>query len=120
MARAQKLLMRSVLVRPVLALAGAAGADPMALARRFGLPESALGDTEVVLPLSTLHALVDAAADAAGDPFLGLHLAQRYPRGVFGVLEFSSRSAPTLREAFARIVRYTSLMNELVVVTLSE
>ena len=54
------------------------------------------------------------------DPLLGLHLAQRIRRGAYGLLEFACRSAPTVGEALRRIVRYISLSNELVEVTLVE
>src|SRR5205085_6164140 len=59
-------------------------------------------------------------AAAAYDPLLGVHIAQHIRRGAYGLLEFSSRSAPTLGEALRRIVRYISLTNELVEVTLVE
>jgi AraC-like DNA-binding protein len=49
-----------------------------------------------------------------------VHIAQRIRRGAYGLLEFSCRSAPTLGAALQRIVRYISLLNELVEVTLVE
>jgi AraC-like DNA-binding protein len=112
--------MRSQLVGPVLARVRAAGGDPGALIRRFGLPATAEHDGEVVLPLEKLHALLDAAELAARDPFLGLHVAVELRRGAYGLLEFSCRSAPTLGEALRRIVRYISLLNEIIEVTLVE
>ena len=120
MHRARTLQMRSQLVGPVLAAVRAAGADPEQLVRRFGLPADAESRGEIELPLATLHAFLEAAEEATGDPFLGVHIATRYPRGAFGILEFASRSAPDLREAYARVVQYVSLVNELVDVTLSE
>jgi AraC-like DNA-binding protein len=112
--------MRSQLVAPLLALVRERGGDPAALARRFELPPGIADQPEVVLPLRTLHALLDAAADAAGDRFLGVHLAQRLPRGAYGVVEYTCRTAPTIRDALGRIVRYVGLLNELVVVSVEE
>jgi AraC-like DNA-binding protein len=112
-------MMRSQLVGPVLAQLRAAGADVAGLVRRFGL-EGAEAAPEVVLPLVELHAFLDAAAEAARDPFLGLHVAARLPRGAYGVLEFACRTAPTIRAALARIVRYIGLLNELVTVSFEE
>lgn len=112
--------MRSQLVGPALALVRAAGADAAALIDRFELPRTAESDVEVVLPMPTLHAFLDAAAEAARDPLLGVHLAARMPRGAYGVVEYASRSAPTLREAIARLVRYIGVLNELVTVTAEE
>ncbi|MDQ3370739.1 MAG: AraC family transcriptional regulator [Myxococcota bacterium] len=112
--------MRTQLVAPFLARVRAAGGDPAAIAQRFGLPASAETDPEVVLPLSALHELFDAVEAATGDPFVGLHVGADLPRGTYGLLEFSSRSAPTVREALARVVRYMGLLNEVVEVTLVE
>jgi AraC-like DNA-binding protein len=112
--------MRSQLVGPALALVRQAGGDAAQLSRKFDLPASAERDAEVVLPIERLQQFLDAAADAARDPFLGVHLAQRIRRGAYGLLEFSCRSAPTVGEALRRIVRYISLLNELVEVTLAD
>ncbi len=113
-------LMRSQLVGPVLARVREAGGDAGALARRFQLPEGAEASPEVVLPLARLHQLLDAAAEASGDASLGLHVAERLPRGAYGVLEFACRTAPTIRAAVVRIVRYIGLLNELVAVSFEE
>jgi AraC-like DNA-binding protein len=81
------------------------------------LPKTAERDAEVVLPLERLHAFFDAAEAEARDPMLGVHIAQSIPRGAYGLLEFACRSAPTVGAALERIVRYISLLNELVEVT---
>ncbi len=112
--------MRSQLVGPFLARVRAGGGDPAALVRRFGLPASAETDSETVLPLDTLHALLEAVEEATGDPFVGIHLASEMPRGTYGLLEFISRSAPNVRESIARIVRFVALLNEIVDVTFAE
>jgi AraC-like DNA-binding protein len=110
--------MRSQLVGPALAVVREAGGDADGLIRRFELSREAERAAEVVLPLDRLHAFFDEAERAAGDPFLGLHVAERIRRGAYGLLEFSCRSAPTVGEALRRIVRYMALCNELVEVTL--
>ena len=112
--------MRSQLVAPALALVAEAGGDVAGLIRRFALPPTAATDAEVVLPLGMLHGFLDAAEVEARDPVLGLHLAARLPRGAYGVVEFSSRSAATIRDALIRIVRYIGLVAELVTVTFDE
>ncbi|MBZ0235910.1 MAG: AraC family transcriptional regulator [Deltaproteobacteria bacterium] len=109
--------MRSQLVAPLLGFVRERGGDPAALIARFDLSAEAIAQPEVVLPLRTLHALLDQAAAQVCDPFLGLHLAARFPRGTYGVLEYAGRSAPTVREALVRIVRYIGLLNELVTVS---
>jgi len=115
--------MRSQLVGPALALvrASAAGeAGVRALVDRFALPRDAESAAEVVLPLAALRDLLDAASSLAGESALGIRLAERLPRGAYGVLEYSCRSAPDIRGALTRIVRYIGLLNELVVVSLEE
>lgn len=110
--------MRSQLVGPALALVRRARGDADGLIARFQLPPTAERDAEVVLPLERLHAFFDAAEVEARDPFLGVHIAQSLPRGAYGLLEFTCRSAPTVGAALERIVRYISLLNELIEVTL--
>src|SRR4051812_14464231 len=112
--------MRSQLVAPALELVREAGGDVAALLKQFALTKSAERYAEVVLPLDRLHAFLDAAERAAKDPFLGLHVAQRIRRGAYGLIEFACRSAPNIGEALRRIVRYISLSNELVEVSLTE
>jgi AraC-like DNA-binding protein len=112
--------MRSQLVGPLLALIERRGGDVGALLRRFDLPPTAPTDAEIRVPLDGLRTILDAAALAAGDPDLGIHLGQQLPRGAYGVLEYSCRSAPTVRDAIARITRYIGLLNELVTITARE
>jgi AraC-like DNA-binding protein len=112
--------MRSQLVAPALARVVERGGDAGALLRRFELAPSAMHEAETIVPLAALHALLDAAAVEARDDFLGVHLATTLPRGAYGVVEYASRSAPTIREAIVRIVRYIGLLNELVRVGFEE
>jgi AraC-like DNA-binding protein len=116
--RAADLRMRSQLIAPLLAYVREQGLDERAFIQRFALPADAAEQPEVVLPLATMHALFDHAAAELRDPCLGVHLAMRFPRGGYGVLEYSCRSAPTIREACGRIVRYIGLLNEIVTITL--
>lgn len=113
--------MRARIVRLVLAyVRKRSGDEASALVRRFGLPATAETDDEVTLPLASLHELLDEAERVTSDPFLGLHVAVDYRRGAYGVMEFACRSAPTLRDALLRIVRFSKLMNDHVEVTFEE
>jgi AraC-like DNA-binding protein len=76
------------------------------------------GSTE--LPVETLESITTAIAVATGDPQLGLRLAVGLERGTFGLFEFVLRSAPTLRHAFQRFVRYGRLLNDLAVLTFDD
>jgi AraC-like DNA-binding protein len=110
-------VLRSQLVAPALAAVRAGGGDPAPIAARFGV---ALDAAETTLPLADLRALLDACAAAAGDPLFGAHLAAGLPRGTYGLLEYSCRSAPTVGAALARVARYIVLLNELVEISLDE
>lgn len=112
------LVMRSQTVGPMLSYVRERGGAPETLISRFELPATVEQEAEVELPLALVHALYDAAAVSACDPFLGLNLARRWRRGAFGLLEFCCRTAPTVGAALSRLVRYVSLSNELVVVSL--
>ncbi len=115
-----RLPIRTSVVAAILARVAEADADAAALAAELGLPEGAATEPEVVLPLSTLEQLYARAAELTGDRDFGLHLAANYPRGTYGLVEFIARNSPTLREGFARTVKYASIMNDRVRVTLSE
>ncbi|MCE9669244.1 AraC family transcriptional regulator [Myxococcus stipitatus] len=95
---------------PLLAYLRATGHDPAPLVERFGLPVDAGALPEVSLPLATLHAFLDAAEELSGDAFLGLHVAQRVPRGNYGLVEYIARASPTLRATFHALARYMALL----------
>ncbi|MCP3104562.1 AraC family transcriptional regulator [Myxococcus sp. K15C18031901] len=95
---------------PLLAYLRATGHDPAPLVERFGLPGNADALPEVSLPLATLHAFLEAAEAFSGDAFLGLHVAQRVPRGNYGLVEYIARASPTLRATFRALARYLALL----------
>ncbi|MFP2962897.1 AraC family transcriptional regulator [Myxococcus sp. 1LA] len=101
---------RSQLVGPMLAYLRATGHDPSGLVERFGLPGNVGALPEVTLPLTTLHAFLDAAEALSGDAFLGLHVAQRVPRGNYGLVEYIARASPTVRDTFRALARYMALL----------
>ncbi len=101
---------RSQLVGPLLAYLRATGHDPAPLVERFGLPANAGELPEVSLPLATLQAFLDAAETLSGDAFLGLHVAQRVPRGNYGLVEYIARASPTVRDTFRALARYMALL----------
>jgi AraC-like DNA-binding protein len=115
-----KLALRSQLVRPVLLEVRERGGDPGALIARFGLPADAADVPEIVVDLEVYYRFMDAAAEAAGDPHLGLHVGQRPNRGTFGLLEFILRTAPTVREALSGFARYAVMQNDIMVIALGE
>src|SRR5262245_40415882 len=107
---------RTQIVQAALARVRARGGDPSRLIEQFSLPATAETDADVVMPVRSLHGLMEAAERSARDPFLGLHMAESFPRGMYGVVEFIARNCATLREGLHRIVQYATLMTNRVVV----
>ncbi len=67
---------------------------------------------EIVLPLARLRAFTEELADVTRDPALGLRIGMEIPRGVYGLFEYVVRTAPTLRLACHRFVRYQRLLDQ--------
>ncbi len=104
----------------LLARVRACGGDADGLIRTYQLPADVEQVPEIQLPLRTFYAFQEAAAAEAQDPDIGLHLAEEFERGSFGIGEFVVRSAPTVAEAFDRLVRYVRLLNDRVEMSLDQ
>jgi AraC-like DNA-binding protein len=114
LARASRRTIRTPLVPRVLAYAERHGLDVGALLRAHGLAPLAHKQPAVAVTPSVLRALCDDVAEQLDDPNFGLHVALDPHRGTYGVAEFALRSAPTVREALGRAIRYQRLVNDLV------
>ncbi len=106
----------SMIVRACSAL----GADGAALAREVGFDPAIAADPDARIPVETEDALWDGAATRLGDPLFGLHAARLLQPGVFDVLDYAIRTAPTLRAALDRLVRYNRLVHSAAVFEVSE
>ena len=94
-------------------------AEAAALAHRFELPADWAGRRTLNMPLRVFQQFTAEAAQRLNDPSLGLHLAQNLPRGSYGALEFTLRSAPNIREAIDRLRRYSALLDGLISLTVT-
>lgn len=97
----------------VLGGVAARGLDPGRLAAQAGFAMALLDDPDARMPLAVEDALWNAAAEACGDPAFGLRLAEAIRPGMFDVLDYVVRTAPTLHAALERLVRYNRLMHDL-------
>jgi AraC-like DNA-binding protein len=111
--------MRSQLVPLALAYVRARGGDPECLRIEFALPTDAETAQEVRLPLARLQALLDAASELAGDPWLGCSLVAQRRVGAHGLMEFGWRSAATVAEGLHYIASYSALLNKLTTIELT-
>lgn len=103
-----------------LAALRARGLAPEPLLERFGLPAALADREEARIPVARLAGLTEACAQLAGTPLFGWEVAQSLPRGAWGVLEFTARSAPSLWEALRLAVDHAELIGERVTLELRE
>lgn len=125
-ARRSTPVVRTPFVRVLFTYVRARGADADQLAAAFGIDLAQLGraatspEEEPEYAIATLKKLADAAAHQLGDPFLGINLAAGAERGSYGVVDFVAASAPTVREALHRLIRYQRLVNTAVTFSIEE
>jgi AraC-like DNA-binding protein len=92
--------------------ASAAGVDAVALAAAAGFDPSLADDPDARIPLEVETRLWDEAARRSGDSAFGLHTAALIRPGMFDVLDYAIRTAPTLRAALDRLARYNRLVHD--------
>jgi AraC-like DNA-binding protein len=86
------------------------GLDVARLCAAHGIDRDASEREMVLLPVGQVRRIGDDAVALSGDPFLGATVARDRRPGSYGVLEFVSRSAPTLGDAIAQILRFQRLV----------
>jgi len=63
-------------------------------------------------PIADYRATSELVSIRLRDANIGLHLANNFPRGSYGLLEFTAQHAPTVGEAFSRVARYLPLVTD--------
>ncbi len=109
----------TLLVRPVVA---ALGGDPSALDALYGatdLTAQILADDDARVTPAQFCIAWSELLRLGGDPQVALRLAAATPPGVFGIVEYVCRCAPTLGDALRQWVRYLNLLNDAVRVELA-
>lgn len=87
--------------------------DIAPLLAAHGLPADAATQELTTAPLHRIQALVEDAATALDAPLFGLDLAERIPRGAFGMTEFVVRASPTVEDGLAALCEFSPLINPL-------
>jgi AraC-like DNA-binding protein len=100
----------STLVPALFRYAEARGVEAGLLACRLGLPGDASARDEVSASEPVVREVLEATAEALGEPFLALRLPEELPLRRYGLAELAARSSATLREGLARMARYASLV----------
>jgi AraC-like DNA-binding protein len=89
-----------------------AGIDPAPLLARAGLTVAQIDNRDARLSAQSQIKLLDFAADALQDDFIGFHLAQDYDLREIGLLYYVLASSESLGEALHRAERYSGIANE--------
>jgi len=98
----------------------AAGVSPAVLEKAAGFAPTQADDPDARIPIAVETALWEEAARATGDSAFGLHAAERLRPGVFDVLDYVVRAAPTVRASWERLARYNRLVHDAAVFAVSE
>ncbi len=112
--------MRTRLVPLLFEFMRHSGIDPLPVGERSGLTPSDIESKTLRLQVSTVASIAADVADAFEDPHIGLEMATKAPRGLYGVVEFAARNSPTVFEAMRRVVRYQNLLEDLARITWEE
>lgn len=99
-------------VRPLVEAFSARGVDLAPVLGGAGLGGVDVTDPDARFALARLDALWQGAADALGDPALGLHLAETVGAESFGLLSFLGTASPTWGEGLRRVCRYFRVLSD--------
>ncbi|HET7543675.1 MAG TPA: AraC family transcriptional regulator [Polyangiaceae bacterium] len=102
----------------IVATARAMGADCAALSAHARFDSERAADPDARIPLDVESLLWDEAARLTGDGSFGLHAAEGLRPGMFDVLDYAVRTAPSLRESLERLARYNRLVHDAAVFAL--
>jgi len=98
--------------RRVVAALRRSGIDPMPLLEIAGLSEQDLNDQDSRISSAAQAELLECAAEALGDPALGLHLATQLDPRELGLVFYIASAAKDLGDALALLCRYSRIVNE--------
>jgi AraC-like DNA-binding protein len=104
----------------VVHLAAAKGVAPALVKELTGFDPAIAADPDARIPIALEQRLWDEAARLTSDDAFGLHAAELVRPGAFDVLDYAVRTAPTLRAALQRLVRYNRLLHDVAEFTLIE
>jgi AraC-like DNA-binding protein len=100
------------IARLVAARLRAAGVALAPLLSRAGLTVEQIDDSGIRMPVQSQIKLLELAAEALHDDFLGFHLAQDYDLREIGLFYYVLASSDILADALHRAERYSGIMNE--------
>jgi AraC-like DNA-binding protein len=105
-------LLRAATLTNFEAVAAACGLDAHALVAEVGLPARCLSEPDLMIPAALVGALLERAADRAGEPAFGLRMAASRRLSNLGPLGLLLRDQPTLRHALDALALHIHRHNE--------
>jgi AraC-like DNA-binding protein len=103
-----------VVLRHIVHCLDLAGYPPEPLLAECDIRRDSLDDTHAIMPLADYLAFLEAAAERAGNPCLGLHAGRLGGADSLGALGFLFFSAPTLLAALTAFDTYLGAIQEAV------
>ena len=88
------------------------GHDPQPLYARFGWTLASINDGQTCVSLRDFFSLLDAAAEEARDPHLGMHVYEHFDFADLGLLGFALLSAQDVGAALRALVRYGAIFQD--------
>lgn len=88
------------------------GVDAPELMRHAGLSIGEVADPESQLPLNSVATLMELAAEATGDPCIGLSFAEIFPPGGTGVYGYLINNSATVGDAMSTAARFAGLLGQ--------
>jgi AraC-like DNA-binding protein len=102
----------AIVVRFLAGAAAAARVDIGDILAAHGVDATRLAETDGRVPHQLGVALWEELPHRAGDEAFGLRLAQRLPRGAYGVLDYAMSNATTLGDSYRIFMRYQRLIHD--------
>jgi len=113
-------LVRSASLTHYAQVAKASGLDPYRMLAEFGLPQEALREPDLMVPVDAARQLLEASADRSGVEAFGLKMAEARRLSNLGPLGMLIREQPTLRLGLEALARYSNRFNKALFLTLEE
>ena len=111
-------LIRSACLTGYVEVARSLGLDPFSLVREAGIDRSCLFDPDIKIQIEPVIRLLEMSASAARVEDFGLRMAETRHLSNLGPVALAARDATTLREALEAAIRYLSLHNEAMLLSL--
>lgn len=114
------LLVRAACLTNYHEVAVASGLNPTRMLLDVGLSPSVLNEPDLMIPIETLGRLLQNSADASGNEIFGLSMAKSRQLSNLGIVGLLMRDQLTLRDALDMLLRYQSLLNNALSLSIEE